>query len=218
MSDEREEIENTDSADSGAPDLTGALSESEQEFVTEAKAPVNRSTLVLFGIILLAMAGYYFMYLRTGPKAANAASTEVVAADQTIKSFLANGDQSVKGMQEMIKNTEKIVQQFKSYPSTPQIPLENLQTNPFKFLPAAASATSDEANAKRQQVDRFAAMKQAEAMQLQSIVSGTHRACMINNTLYTEGQQCEGFTIEKIETDGVILRIGTLRLRKPMQK
>ena len=41
---------------------------------------------------------------------------------------------------------------------------------------------------------------------------------MINNALYTEGQQVEGFTIEQIGTKAVIVRSGVYRFELTMQK
>ena len=36
-------------------------------------------------------------------------------------------------MEETLRNTEKVVDQFNNYPSVKQIPLSDLQTNPFQF-------------------------------------------------------------------------------------
>ena len=41
---------------------------------------------------------------------------------------------------------------------------------------------------------------------------------MINNALYTEGQQIDAFTIEKISANGVIVRSGIYRFNVPMQR
>src|SRR3954468_11396337 len=108
----------------------------EEGFVAEEKKPVNRSTLVVFGIIIAGLAGYYFMYLRTGPATAQA-SAEVAAAEQTIQQFLTDGER-IKSMERMLRSTEKVVEQFKSYPSVTQIPLEDLKANPFKYLGSAS--------------------------------------------------------------------------------
>jgi type II secretory pathway component PulC len=41
---------------------------------------------------------------------------------------------------------------------------------------------------------------------------------MINNTLYSEGQQVESFTIEKITPDSVIVKNGSYRFELKMQR
>jgi hypothetical protein len=195
-------------------------SDTEESFVTEEKKPFNRSTLVLFGIILAGLGGYYLMYLRTGPAKASAASAEALQADATIKEFLTDG-QKIQVMEKMLRNTEKVVEQFKSYPSMTQIPLTDLQANPFKFVPLKAAVSDNGAtvNTKKQEMEKAAAAKAANELQLQSIVhSGTHRACMINNTLYAEGQQVETFMIEKIQPGAVIVRSGTFRFQLTMKK
>ena len=35
-------------------------------------------------------------------------------------------------MEQMLRNTEKVVQQFPTYPSVTQVPLDELKTNPFR--------------------------------------------------------------------------------------
>ena len=57
------------------------------------------------------------------------------------------------------------------------------------------------------------------ALRLQSIIhSGSRKACMINNTLYLQGQQVEQFLIEKIEPDRVVVKTGAYRFDLKMQK
>ena len=68
-------------------------------------------------------------------------------------------------------------------------------------------------------MERQAALKAVQALQLQSIMFGeTRRACMINNALCTEGQQVDDFVIEKITQGAVIVRSGTYRFELKMQK
>ena len=38
-------------------------------------------------------------------------------------------------MKQMLQNTDKVVQRFRTYPSQTQVPLTSLQTNPFRLLP-----------------------------------------------------------------------------------
>ena len=41
---------------------------------------------------------------------------------------------------------------------------------------------------------------------------------MINNTMFVEGQQIDGFTIEKINPSSVIVKNGSYRFELQMQK
>ena len=216
-----DEHDNQDEGQGESPtsEMVEAMRGSEEAFVTEEKKPVNRSTIVLFGLILLALGGYYFMYVRTGPKAANGATAEVVQADATIKTFLAGGDDNIKSMDEMLRKTAKVVDQFKTYPSMKQIPLTDLITNPFRFMSPRGAASADDASAHRRQADRETCLRAVQEMQLQSIMhSGKRKACMINNTMYTEGQGLDDFVIEKITPQGVVLRSGPFRFELKMQK
>jgi hypothetical protein len=156
------------------------------------------------------------MYQRQGPSAAVAATPEAQKAEKTINTFLTSGPDGIKMMHSMLKDTEKVVQQFLEYPSVTQVPLENLHTNPFKSqadkaAPNAAEL-SEEAAARKREEEKLAATKASEALKLQSIIySGSRKACMINNTLYKEGEQIEQFTIEKIEPGRVIVKTGQYR-------
>jgi hypothetical protein len=202
-------------------DLSNALQSAEGEFVTgeQPKPALNQGLLYLLLLVTIGGGGTYLMYKRSGPAAASAASVETAQAQQTINNFLTTGPNGIKVMQEMLHNTEKIVQQFLDYPSVPQIPLSALHTNPFRFAKADADAKPDaDAEKKKKDEERAAALHASQGLNLQSIISGNHKACMINNTLYTEGQQVDQFTIEKIAPHSVIVKTGTYRFELRMQK
>jgi hypothetical protein len=207
-------------------DLSAALAGGETEFVaTEEKKPVvTQGMMYLLLLLAVGGGGTYYMYQRSGgPSSAAAATTaETAKAQQTITTFLASGSQGMKNMESMLKDTEKVVQQFNDYPSVTQVPLSGLQTNPFKFAKAdgASSAKADEEAAKKKREEELqAGLKASQALNLQSIIhSGTRKACMINNTLYMEGQQVEQFTIEKINPGSVVLRTGAFRYERKMQR
>lgn len=220
MSEEENNIPET-AEENGAAELNDALAESDSGFVVEQKQSVSRGTLALFGVIIAAMGGLYFMHIRNGPSAAEAATAETQAANETINQFLTSGDQNIKKMQALIKDTEKIVAQFMQYPSMKQVPLSDLKTNPFRFLTkkADAASPSETDNKRRKEEERQAVLKAVQELQLQSIMhSEKSKACMISNTLYQEGQQVESFTIEKINQKSVIVKNGTYRFELKMQR
>jgi hypothetical protein len=48
--------------------------------------------------------------------------------------------------------------------------------------------------------------------------SDARKSCMINNSLYLEGQQVESFTIERISPNAVVVRNGSYRFELRMQR
>jgi hypothetical protein len=232
MSDEQDNLQDDaaestasdDAASAGAEDLSGALNESgDGEFIVEEeKKPANRGSLVLFGLVLAGVGLTYLMFLRTGPKSADAAvAAQSAEASNTINTFLNDGGSNIKLMETMLKSTEKVVQQFLNYPSMTQVPLSALKTNPFRYAtPKAPGETESEAAAKRRhEEERVATLKAVQGLNLQSVMhGGTRKACMINNTLVQEGQTIESFTVEKINPQGIIVKNGAYRFELKMQK
>ncbi|WP_428940058.1 general secretion pathway protein GspB [Fontivita pretiosa] len=206
----------------GGGDSEGQVDES--LVVAEQKPAVSRGTIVMFVILVIGAAGLYFMYRRAGPSTANATVTrETAEAKKTITGFLSGGDANIKAMERMIRSTEKIVEQFLAYPSMTQVPLSALRTNPFRAHAEQKKqddgALSAAAEAKRREEERRAILKAVQSLQLQSIMySESRRACMINNTLYREGQQIDNFTIEKINPASVVVKQGTYRFELPIQR
>jgi hypothetical protein len=214
-----------ESQESSGEEVNTALAGSEENIVvTEEKQPINRGTLMMFAVLVLGAAGMFVMYRHSGPKSASAAvNKETAEAKKTISTFLS-GDDSFKSMEERLKNTEKVVQQFAKYPSATQVPLADLTTNPFRQH-SAEQKKDDSANlseaaerAKREQ-ERLAIKKAAEGLQVQSIVYNQDRkGCMINNTICREGQAINDFTVEKITPTSVIVKNGPYRFELKMQR
>ncbi len=199
-------------------DLSAALSGSEAAFVTgESSKPPSTQYIILGGLLILAPIVIWIMYNRKGPASASAAVAKPPAAVQTVRTFLNSGPSGIKVMREMLQSTEKIVQEFLKYPTMTQVPLADLKTNPFRS--AGANAPDPDAAARRKrEEERAAVVKAVQNLQLQSIMSGTHKACMINNALYTEGQQVDQFTIERIVNGAVIVKSGQYRFELKMQR
>jgi hypothetical protein len=188
----------------------------EGEFVvTEEKKSNTQGLIFLAVLVVVGVGGTYFMYTRQGPATAAAATPEAKKAEKTINTFLTSGPDGIKMMQTMLKDTEKVVQQFLEYPSVTQIPLANLHTNPFRASTAAGASgapLTEDAAARKREEEKQAALKASDGLKLQSIIySGSRKACMINNTMFQEGQQVEQFTVEKIEKDRVIIKTGSFR-------
>lgn len=222
MSDQNGTTSSDGQSESGQEDLSSALGGSETEFVVSSeKKSTNTGLMLLLLLVVVAGGGLFFMYKRSGPAPAGAATVEAAKANATISTFLNDGPNGMKVMQKMLKDTEKVVKQFLEYPSTNQIPLSDLKTNPFRFAAPKSANPNAEADAakKKHEEERLAALKAVQELKLQSIIhSGSRRACMINNTMYTEGQQADGFTIEKINPGAVVVNSGTYRFELNMQK
>ena len=197
----------------GADDLNAALTEGEATFVTtEKKQQVSTGTLVVGGLIVAAAAIAYVMHIRTGPAKASAATG---VADQTISQFLSHDSQNAAKMRQLLKDTEKAVQQFQQQPAKTQVPLDQLKTNPFRAETGEVSDAVGKAQEKRKKEDL---LKEVQTLRVQSIMSGNRKAAMINNALLTEGESVQGFEIEKITADAVIVRKDGSRFALKMQK
>lgn len=218
MSENFDQMESNDDG-LGAPNLNGQDLEADIE---EPKPSKWRGSQVLIALVGLGLAGTYFMYVKTGPQKATAAPQAQQAAKE-VHSFLSGGPANMKTMERMLRNTEKVIQQFLAYPAVTQVPVEDLKTNPFRQQPVTAKPEEDDGGAmaaKRKEAERQAALAAVRMLNLQSVlVSERNRSCMINNTLYLEGQQVDQFTIEKITAPGsVIVRRGAYRFELQMNR
>jgi preprotein translocase subunit SecG len=203
-------------------DLSGVLGSGDGGgFVSdEKKKPLNTGTLVMAGFLLACGVGTYVMYTRNAP-ANTGPSADTTAAQTTITQFLSDDKQNVSKMKDLLQNTEKAVEQFRAAPAKTQVPLEALQTNPFRFGPATpdgAPADDDAATKKKAEEARAATLKAAQALNLQFIVVGKKKSCLINNGRYLEGQQVGEFTIESISPNAVVISKDDARFELKMKK
>ena len=94
------------------------------------------------GFLLACGVGTYFMYNRNA-KANDPPTAEAAAAQTTITQFLSDDKDNVNKMKDLLENTGKAVEQFRASPGKKQVPLDDLQTNPFRFArPARTSRTT----------------------------------------------------------------------------
>lgn len=206
-----------EAAVAGGEDLNGMLNAQDSTFVTEEKKPLSKGTLVMAGILLACGAGTYVMYTRSAPSAAPTA--EAAQAQTTINQFLSQDAGDVTKMKDMLKDTQKVVQQFIASPGKKQVPIEDLQTNPFRVATAESKEAVDDGSSRRQQEEqRAATLKAAQGLSLQFVMSGKKKSCMINNAVYREGQNVDGFKVESISPDTVIVRKDDARFELRMKK
>jgi hypothetical protein len=196
--------------------------------VAENKRPISKSTLVMIVIILCAKAGMYFMYKRSSPSAAEAGDAK---ATQVIKQFMSEKEKNFSLMQKMLTETKSVVDQFMNYPNLKQIPLSDLQANPFAVpkpkddgeLSPAAREKKEREERERLEAEKSAVAKAANDLRLMSVVtSGVRKACMINNAMYTQGQIVQSgdlsFMIEEIAPNRVVVKCGNFKFQLSMQK
>lgn len=174
----------------------------------------NSKVYLLVGLAVVAVAVIWFMFFRGSPPAAQAAIPADGGTD--IKQFLDSGN--INLMKQTLKDTEKVVQQFRTYPAQTQVPLSSLHSNPFRELPPKGEQTARNFGEDDDGRDHAKIVTAVADLHLQSIVrGGKYRACMINNTLYQEGQQVGMFTVQQVGTATVVLECGKYRFELKMQ-
>ncbi len=203
------------------PNQDSRTDQTDSEFVVpSSNGGMKRGSAAMFLLLAAGVGAMYLMYVRGGPGKADASTTaQTRAAEATIHGFLNSNDANQATLERSLRNTEKIVQQFLNYPSARQVPLKQLAGNPFREV-SGEPADTDSAATKRLREEKQAdLLREAQALRLQSIIhSDSARACLIDNTLYREGQVVGGFIIERINSDGVIVKSGMYRFELRMQR
>jgi hypothetical protein len=204
-----------------APQEPSAASEPQtgEEFAGDAdlgggaKNPKTKVYL-LVGLGVLALGVIWFTFFRGSPPAAQAAIPADGGTD--IKQFLDSGN--INLMKQTLKDTEKVVQQFRTYPGQTQVPLSSLHSNPFRELPPKGEQSARNYGDDDEGRDHSKIVTAVADLHLQSIVrGGKYHACMINNTLYQEGQQVGMFTVQQVGAATVVLECGKYRFELKMQ-
>jgi hypothetical protein len=199
-----------------SPEMSG---DGETAFLSSSeKKPANPQMIALVGLLVIGAGVIAFMHIRSGPSAASGADN----GPDTVKTFLANRDEHVALMSQMLQNTDKVVQRYRADPSHTQVPLTNLQTNPFRLTaPKAVEKPGNESEAaarRRMEEERQSAESAVGNLRLTSIINGRVPTCMINGKAYRAGQKVEGFTIEQITPGAVVLRVGNFRFEVQLQQ
>jgi hypothetical protein len=185
----------------------------------DAKKSGSKSLVILGVLLTVGAVVVWFSFFRGSPESAQAGMAPSDGGGQ-IKQFLDSGN--INLMKQTLKETEKIVSQFRANRGKTQIPLASLHTNPFRELPPKTdepvTANSSKDDEHEQELHKQATDAAAD-LKVQSIIRGSrYRACMINNTLYKEGQQLGMFKIEQINPATVVISTGKYRFELPIQK
>lgn len=167
----------------------------DEEFVKSDKS-VHRNTMILFGVCVLAVAAIYLFGLRTQPGDPSAQEQELQDQLELALAKLAVRSQNDANPD----SADDMVQLFYDYPGHQQLTLEELVRNPFiRFAEAPNEPVEDTGPSYQQCQQRLA------QHQLQSVMhSDKGSSCLIDNEVYTPGQQLDIFTIQSINQDSVV--------------
>jgi hypothetical protein len=181
-------------------------SEADMIFTPETSKPGRNAGMLMVAFVLIGVGVIYFMRARGGPSQAKA-SAALTKADADIKGFINDRDQ-IRKMTEMIKNTEKVVEQFTTYGEMPQVPVEELKKLPniFVYVPEKGKPTKagDPSGGRDKALKKF--REQLDELRVQYLMVGAvSRVAMVNNKLLKEGQEIDGFVIDQITTTEVMV-------------
>ena len=206
-------------SEQGESQNTGSetFEETDPSFVDGQKKSANAGTLGIVGLLAIGGAAFYFFFIKNGPAPAMADDT----SSAIINDFLHGSSGNSKLMEQTLHDTEKVVKEFQTHAHKNQIPVEELTTNPFR-LKSAKPKTDDVAVAVpshiREDEERERITTEANGLELGSIVRGGRSACLVNNTLYHQGEQIGNFTVVEIRAKSVVVRQGKYSFELTMKK
>jgi len=212
VEDFNEETNDSSQPVEGGEDLDGS-------FVSSRK-PADKGALGVLMLLVAFGGGLYFMYLHNGPSSASAATREQAAATTTIDEFL-KGNGSSNLMEQTLRDTEKVVHEFQSTSTKPQVPVSDLSTNPFRLKQPENGAKEDDSSARareRMLAERSRISHEAASLELQSVMHGSNSACMVNNAMYHVGDTIGSFKVDEIRTRSVIVKQGPYRFELTMKR
>jgi len=180
----------------------------------DGKPKANKGLMIALGVVVV-IGGFYMVkkQLGGGPQGAAAATGTAGApggdAQAAIAKFLSDGPRNMQAMHDLLRNTEKVVQQFDAFPSAAQVPLSDLKTNPFRF---EAEKPKAERRENLEEQERKRVLAAVQQLKLQSVMHGGARpVCMISDKDYAEGATIGILTIERINRSSVVVRGGQWR-------
>jgi len=181
---------------------------------SDEKPPMGRA-MVLIAVITLAGAGLLSLMCLQSSATAAPESPDIAAASQTVTQFLSDGPRRWAAIQQTFTDTESLVRQVQKDSTATQVSLSQLTTNPFQYARRKLTTDIDEiADRQKKEQQRLSALQAVQGLHLQSVVSNsTRRACMIDGSFFTEGQTAEGFLVERIDNNSIILRQGDSRFQ-----
>ncbi|NQU75893.1 MAG: hypothetical protein HQ546_06225 [Planctomycetes bacterium] len=162
----------------------------------------NKATMALIGLLIAGAAAVAILSVRSGPISASASDQ---AAEKKVDTYIA-GSPQIAETAKNFQNTKKVVDKFYHYASRHQVPVDELNTNPFVFGDKDADADpSDDASDQTGEATRLAGKRRAELraefakLKLQSVMMGPRGGtAIINGNFVAEGHVIGSFTVAKI--------------------
>jgi len=182
--------------------------------------------IVLCALFLVGIGVVAYQFLRTsGPRQAAASPASSNAASPAgnhpggaseIDAAIQELDGSAGGEQQdafTVVRVEHLVKEFDTYVQSRQVPLAGLRVNPFQVTKAEPSleSTTQKGAPKVPEVNEEEARKEklraaAAGLKVGSIlVSGQSRLVVLNGNVYRVGDKVEGFSVDAIEANRVVL-------------
>ncbi len=179
------------------------------------KQQMTRANVILAGLFLAGAATVYGLSLRGGPDKASAGQVDETQVDAAI--LRLNTQLPKDGAPASGRLTHDLLHNFSDYVVRRQIPLKQLQKNPFEFVAPdpqrAASTPQPERTSPERGVnpgtltpENIAA--ELEVLHLQSVMmgrNGDNGTAIISNNLLTVGTHIKCFTVKRITPTSVVL-------------
>ena len=170
----------------------------------EPKTRMSKSTLAMVGLFAVGVLVVGGLSLRGGPREASAVDQ---AAEKKVDNFIQKSRKAV-ALTKSLQDSREVVGAFYDFASRRQVPVEDLQANPFVF--------GDDKTASRKPTTspapRVAGVRKAELevavgqLKLQSIMMGPRGStAIIDNQFIAEGHAVGEFTVRAITAEQVHL-------------
>ena len=165
---------------------------------------VKQTTIILMVLFTIGACCLWFMIKKTAPDVAEAATN---TEELKIESAIAK----ITGIKtEMNKDMGQIVEKFNQFSTVDQVAVSELKKNPFrqefKIEVADNSGSDDQSNQRRAAAARDKVSKEASELKLQSLMAnGSQPCCMVNDKLYSVGDEIGNFKVVAIHEQSLDL-------------
>ena len=181
---------------------------------TSYKAQMLRSNVIMGLLFAAAGGGLYFLSLQSSPAEASAEQRMLESTVDSALMRLREAPEDGGGYSGRI--TQDLLEGFSDRIIACQVPLKSLEKNPFAFVaPEGQTKAVVKTAPKRtkkpektpEQISREQAMARLEKLHLQSVMMGRDGGgvAVISNNLLSVGQRIDGFTVERIDSNSVVL-------------
>ncbi len=176
----------------------------------QALGRINKGNLALGCMFVAAIICVYVLRPKSLPTEASASpQTDELAVEDLLARLKISSTVPSDGAKAM-----DIIQKSYYQAKRRQVPLEDLRGNPLIFhlpqpttLPASSGAPSQRPRAADMQAAQRQALAIVKDLRLQAILKGSNGyTAIISDCLLTEGEEIRGWTVERIDDAGVLLK------------